>query len=186
MELEAAERATQRHGLPRNDARAPQARPHSTAPVRWPANLRPRRRSRWRRDSTKLAPSKSAKSVARPSLTETHDYTSPVGEHLKYLVRARGQPIACFCWSSAPRHLGPRDRFIRWTLSGQQQSKTYRTRRVVSGSKSWIRSAMQRRGSEERATQGPGARPIATLHRLRSIRTFNASPTCVAYETRIY
>jgi hypothetical protein len=42
-------------------------------------------------------------------------YTRPVGEHLKYLVYARGRPIACFVWSSAPRHLGPRDRFIGWT-----------------------------------------------------------------------
>jgi hypothetical protein len=42
-------------------------------------------------------------------------YVHPVGEHLKYLVTARGQPIACFCWSSAPRHLGPRDRHIGWS-----------------------------------------------------------------------
>jgi hypothetical protein len=42
-------------------------------------------------------------------------YTRPVGEHLKYLVYARGRPIACVVWSSAPRHLGPRDRFIGWT-----------------------------------------------------------------------
>jgi len=41
-------------------------------------------------------------------------YTRPVGEHLKYLVFARERPIACFVWSSAPRHLGPRDRFIGW------------------------------------------------------------------------
>lgn len=41
-------------------------------------------------------------------------YKQPVGEHLKYLVTARDQPIACFCWSSAPRHLGPRDRYIGW------------------------------------------------------------------------
>jgi uncharacterized protein DUF4338 len=44
-------------------------------------------------------------------------YVHPVGEHLKYLVTARGQPIACFCWSSAPRHLGPRDRYIGWSPS---------------------------------------------------------------------
>jgi hypothetical protein len=42
-------------------------------------------------------------------------YTQPVGEHLKYLVWARGRPIACLAWSSAPRHLGPRDRFIGWS-----------------------------------------------------------------------
>jgi len=42
-------------------------------------------------------------------------YTQPVGEHLKYLVYAGEQPIACLAWSSAPRHLGWRDRFIGWS-----------------------------------------------------------------------
>jgi Druantia protein DruA len=42
-------------------------------------------------------------------------YTRPIGAHLKYLVYALGRPIACVVWSSAPRHLGPRDRFIGWT-----------------------------------------------------------------------
>jgi hypothetical protein len=42
-------------------------------------------------------------------------YVQPVGEHLKYLVSVQGQPIGCFCWSSAPRHLGPRDRYIGWS-----------------------------------------------------------------------
>lgn len=41
-------------------------------------------------------------------------YTQPVGEHLKYMVYALGRPIACLAWSSAVRHLGPRDRFIGW------------------------------------------------------------------------
>lgn len=41
-------------------------------------------------------------------------YTQPVGEHLKYLVYAAGRPVACIAWSSAPRHLGSRDRFIGW------------------------------------------------------------------------
>jgi len=41
-------------------------------------------------------------------------YTQPVGEHLKYLVYAQARPIACVAWSSAPRHLGSRDRFIGW------------------------------------------------------------------------
>ena len=41
-------------------------------------------------------------------------YTQPVGEHLKYLVFARGRPVVCVAWSSAPRHLGSRDRFIGW------------------------------------------------------------------------
>ena len=52
------------------------------------------------------------------SLVEQHHYLGyvhPVGEHLKHLVTAQGRPIACFCWSSAPRHLGPRDRYIGWS-----------------------------------------------------------------------
>lgn len=51
------------------------------------------------------------------SLIEHHHYlgyTQPVGEHVKYLVLARGRPIACMAFSSAPRHLGSRDRFIGW------------------------------------------------------------------------
>ena len=44
-------------------------------------------------------------------------YTQPVGEHLKYLIWAGATPIACLAWSSAPRHLGPRDRFIGWSAS---------------------------------------------------------------------
>ncbi|HIG31153.1 MAG TPA: DUF4338 domain-containing protein [Verrucomicrobiales bacterium] len=56
------------------------------------------------------------------SLIQSHHYlgyTQPVGEHLKFIIYARGVPVACMAWSSAPRHLGPRDRFIRW--SGQQR-----------------------------------------------------------------
>lgn len=41
-------------------------------------------------------------------------YAQPVGEHLKYLVYGAGRPLACAAWSSAPRHLGSRDRFIGW------------------------------------------------------------------------
>jgi hypothetical protein len=51
------------------------------------------------------------------SLLERHHYLGymqPVGEHLKYLVYAQGRPVACVAWSSAPRHLGSRDRFIGW------------------------------------------------------------------------
>ncbi len=39
-------------------------------------------------------------------------YEQPVGEHLKYLVKADGQAIACLAWQSAPRHLKVRDRYI--------------------------------------------------------------------------
>jgi len=49
-------------------------------------------------------------------------YTRPVGEHLKYLVYAAGRPIACFAWSSAPRDLGPRDRFIGWSVESRRRN----------------------------------------------------------------
>jgi hypothetical protein len=55
-------------------------------------------------------------------LIEQHHYlgyTQPVGEHLKYLVEASGQPIACLAFSSAPRHLGSRDRFIGWSAEAR-------------------------------------------------------------------
>jgi hypothetical protein len=42
-------------------------------------------------------------------------YCRPVGEHLKYLALAQGRPVACLAWSSAPRHLAPRDQFIGWS-----------------------------------------------------------------------
>jgi hypothetical protein len=49
-------------------------------------------------------------------------YTRPVGEHLKYLVYAGSRPVACFAWSSAPRHLGPRDRFIGWSAEARRRN----------------------------------------------------------------
>lgn len=61
------------------------------------------------------------------SLMESHHYLGyeqPVGEHLKYLVWAQGQPVACLAWSSAPRHLGSRDRFIGW--SGEARRRNIR------------------------------------------------------------
>ena len=60
------------------------------------------------------------------SLIQQHHYlgyTQPVGEHLKYLVRSRqGWPMACLAWSSAPRHLGGRDRFIGWSPAVRRQN----------------------------------------------------------------
>ena len=41
-------------------------------------------------------------------------YCHPVGEHLKYIAFSEGRPIACLSWSSAPRHIGCRDKFIGW------------------------------------------------------------------------
>ena len=49
-------------------------------------------------------------------------YTQPVGEHLKYVIYALGRPIACLAWSSAPRHLGPRDRFIGWSAEARRRN----------------------------------------------------------------
>ncbi|NQU64318.1 MAG: DUF4338 domain-containing protein [SAR324 cluster bacterium] len=42
-------------------------------------------------------------------------YVQPVGEHLKYLISAGGRPVACMTFSSAPRHIGCRDRYIGWS-----------------------------------------------------------------------
>lgn len=47
-------------------------------------------------------------------------YSQPVGEQLKYLVRCGERPIGCLCWSSAPRHLGPRDRHIGWSPAARK------------------------------------------------------------------
>jgi hypothetical protein len=52
-------------------------------------------------------------------------YVQPVGEHLKYLVSAQDRPIGCFCWSSAPRHLGPRDCYIGWTPETRRENIRY-------------------------------------------------------------
>jgi Druantia protein DruA len=49
-------------------------------------------------------------------------YEQPVGEHAKYLVWAQGRPIACLAWSSAPRHLGGRDRYIGWSAEARRRN----------------------------------------------------------------
>lgn len=49
-------------------------------------------------------------------------YGQPVGEHLKYVVFARQRPIACLIYSSAPRHIGCRDRFIGWSAAVRRQN----------------------------------------------------------------
>jgi len=61
-------------------------------------------------------------------------YEQPVGEHLKYVVWAQGRPIACLAWSSAPRHLGSRDRFIGWTAEARRRNLrflAYNTRFLI-------------------------------------------------------
>ncbi len=49
-------------------------------------------------------------------------YQQPVGAHLKYLAWAAGRPLACLAWSSAPRHLGARDRFIGWSADARRHN----------------------------------------------------------------
>ncbi len=62
-------------------------------------------------------------------------YEQPVGEHLKFLVWAQGRPIACLAWSSAPRHLGSRDRYIGWSAEARRcniRFLAYNTRYLMS------------------------------------------------------
>jgi hypothetical protein len=71
------------------------------------------------------------------ALLEEHHYlgyTQPVGEHLKYLVYAGERPLAVFAWSSAPRHLQPRDRFIGWSMAARRANirlVAYNTRFLI-------------------------------------------------------
>jgi hypothetical protein len=71
------------------------------------------------------------------SLMEHHHYLGyeqPVGEHLKYVAWAQGRPIACLAWSSAPRHLGSRDRFIGWSAAARRRNLhflAYNTRFLI-------------------------------------------------------
>jgi hypothetical protein len=53
---------------------------------------------------------------------------------LKYLVWAQGRPVACAAWSSAPRHLGARDRYIGWAAEARRRNIrfiAYNTRFLV-------------------------------------------------------
>ena len=71
------------------------------------------------------------------SLMEQHHYLGyeqPVGEHLKYLVWAQSRPVACMAWSSAPRHLGSRDRYIGWNADARRRNirfVAYNTRFLI-------------------------------------------------------
>ncbi len=49
-------------------------------------------------------------------------YCHPVGEHLKYIVYTQHRPIACFAWSSAPRHIGCRDKYIGWSADVRKKN----------------------------------------------------------------
>ena len=70
-------------------------------------------------------------------LIESHHYlgySHPVGEHLKYLIYAGDRPVACLAWSSAPWHMGARDRFIGWTPAVRRRNLhllAYNTRFLI-------------------------------------------------------
>lgn len=68
---------------------------------------------------------RSAKEKLFNSLIEWYHYLGychPIGEQLKYIVFAQERPIACFAFSSAPRHIGCRDRFIGWSPEVRQKN----------------------------------------------------------------
>lgn len=61
-------------------------------------------------------------------------YQQPPGEHLKYLISAKGQAIACLAWCSAARHLAMRDRFIGWSAEDRKRNLhllAYNTRFLI-------------------------------------------------------
>jgi hypothetical protein len=61
-------------------------------------------------------------------------YVHPIGEHLKFMAFAGMRPVALFSWSSAPRHLGPRDKYIGWSPEIRRQNihlVAYNTRYLV-------------------------------------------------------
>ena len=65
-------------------------------------------------------------------------YEQPVGEHVKYLVKAPqsqgSQVIACLAWASAPRHLKLRDRYLGWSDEARERNVhllAYNTRFLI-------------------------------------------------------
>ena len=52
-------------------------------------------------------------------------YTRQVGEHLKYVVTAKGRPVALLGWCSSPRHIGCRDRYIGWSKEARRRNIGY-------------------------------------------------------------
>lgn len=109
-------------------------RPEASLLLSWPvlegpvANLRPLEIRQVRRTGDEALFNR---------LVQTYHYLGymrPVGEHLKHLVWTHGVPIACLAWSSAPRHIGCRDRFIGWSAAVRQRHVhlvAYNTRFVI-------------------------------------------------------
>ena len=119
------------------------------------------------------------------SLMEEHHYLGyeqPVGEHLKYLVWAQGRPVACLAWSSAPRHLGSRDRYIGWSAEARRRNirfLAYNTRFLILP---WVRvehlaSHILGRMAARSPTTGSGCTVIRfTFWKPSSIRSASAEP----------
>ena len=119
-------------------------------PSRWTAP-RLRRRREWQRVDTtpvtgrlkdlgplefRLVRRTAAEPLFNSLIAEHHylGYTQPVGEQLKYMVMAGNRPAACLGWSSAARHLGPRDRFIGWDAEARRRNIrfiAYNTRYLI-------------------------------------------------------
>ena len=70
-------------------------------------------------------------------LIAQYHYLGPahgVGEQVKYLACSQGRPVAALGFTSAPRHLAPRDRFIGWSPAvrrAQIQGLAYNTRFLI-------------------------------------------------------
>ena len=62
--------------------------------------------------------------VAMEACGSAHQW-GRVLQALKFMVYAGERPIALFAWSSAPRHLAPRDRYIGWAQDLRKQNIRY-------------------------------------------------------------
>jgi hypothetical protein len=73
--------------------------------------------------------------IALPPVT--YKRHNPLAQRVRpepVLVGAQGRPIACLAWSSAPRHLGSRDRYIGWSAEARRRNirfLAYNTRFLI-------------------------------------------------------
>jgi hypothetical protein len=80
---------------------------------------------------------RTSEEVTFNSLLESYHYlgyTQPVGEQLKFIISSPMGPVALFAWSSAARHLGPRDRYLGWSIEARRQNirfLAYNTRYLI-------------------------------------------------------
>jgi hypothetical protein len=57
-----------------------------------------------------------------PEGRNTREVARSLAAHQLQVLLAAGRPIACVAWSSAPRHLGARDRFIGWGAEARRRN----------------------------------------------------------------